>query len=60
MRSRDMMKALSGGSFGGLKALFSGGLNMNTISRMMSQGRKIKQRSKRKRVVRRRGKTERR
>ncbi|HLB72446.1 MAG TPA: signal recognition particle protein, partial [Sedimentisphaerales bacterium] len=60
MRSRDMMKALSGGSFGGLKALFSGGLNMNTIGRMMSQGRKIKQRSKRKRVIRRRGKTERR
>ena len=60
MRSRDMMKALSGGSFGGLKALFSGGLNMNTIGQMMSQGRKIKQRSKRKRVVRRRGKIKRR
>ena len=60
MRSRDMMKALSGGSFGGLKALFSGGLNMSTIGRMMSQGKKIKQRSKRKRVIRRRGKIERR
>jgi len=60
MRSRDMMKALSGGSFGGLKALFSGGFNMNSIGQMMSAGRKIKQRSKRKRVVRRRGKIKRR
>ncbi len=60
MRSRDMMKALSGGSFGGLKALFSGGLNMNSISQMMSSGKKIKQRSKRKKVVRRRGKIKRR
>jgi len=60
MRSRDMMKALSGGSFGGLKALFSGGLNMGSLSQMMSQGRKIKQRSKRKRVVKRRGKIKRR
>jgi len=60
MRSRDMMKALSGGSFGGLKALFSGGLNMNSIGQMMSSGRKIKQRSKRKKVVRRRGKIKRR
>jgi len=41
-----MMKALSGGSFGGLKALFSGGLNMSTISQIMASGRKIKQRSK--------------
>ncbi len=55
-RTRDMMKALSGGSFGGLKALFSGGLNMSTISQIMASGRKIKQRSKRKRVIRRRGK----
>jgi signal recognition particle subunit SRP54 len=60
LRSRDMMKALSGGSFGGLKALFSGGFNLGSISQMMSAGRKIKQRSKRKRVIRRRGKTERR
>jgi len=60
MRSRDMMKALSGGSLGGLKALFSGRLNMNSISQMMSSGKKIKQRSKRKKVVRRRGKIKRR
>ena len=60
MRSRDMMKALSGGSFGGLKALFSGGLNMNSIGQMMSSGKKIKQRSKRKKVARRRGKIKRR
>lgn len=60
MRSRDMMKALSGGSLGGLKALFSGRLNINSISQMMSSGKKIKQRSKRKKVVRRRGKIKRR
>ena len=55
-RSRDMMKAISGGSFGGLKNLLSGGLNMGALNQMMSGGRKIKQRSKRKRVIRRRGK----
>ncbi|MHC4727565.1 MAG: hypothetical protein ACYS17_10095 [Planctomycetota bacterium] len=55
-RSRDMMKAISGGSFGGLKSLLSGGLNMGALNQMMSGGKKIKQRSKRKRVIRRRGK----
>ncbi|MCK4294743.1 MAG: signal recognition particle protein [Planctomycetes bacterium] len=60
MRSRDMMKALSGGAFGGLKSLFSGGFNMGAVSQMMSAGRKIKQRSKRKKVIRRRGKIKRR
>jgi signal recognition particle subunit SRP54 len=60
LRSRDMMKALSGGSFGGLKALFSGGFNLGSISQMMSAGRKIKQRSKRKRVIKRKGKIKRR
>jgi signal recognition particle subunit SRP54 len=55
-RSRDMMKAISGGSFGGLKNLFSGGFNMGAINQMMSGGKKIKQRSKRKRTIRRRGK----
>jgi signal recognition particle subunit SRP54 len=60
MRSRDMLKALSGGSFGGLKTLFSGGFNMGALNQMMSSGRKIKQRSKRKRAVKRRGKTKRR
>jgi signal recognition particle subunit SRP54 len=59
-RSRDMMKAMSGGSFGGLKSLFSGGLNMDAIGAAMSSGRKIKQRSKRKRVIKRRGKIKRR
>ncbi|MCK4752997.1 MAG: signal recognition particle protein [Planctomycetes bacterium] len=59
-RSRDMMKAISGGSFGGLKSLMSGGFNMDTIGAAMSAGRKIKQRSKRKRVVRRKGKIRRR
>jgi signal recognition particle subunit SRP54 len=55
-RSRDMMKAISGGSFGGLKNLLSGGFNMGAINQMMSGGKKIKQRSKRKRTIRRRGK----
>jgi hypothetical protein len=55
-----MMKAISGGSGGGLKGLFSGGFNMDTLSAAMTGGRKIKQRSKRKRIVKRRGKTKRR
>jgi len=59
-RSRDMLKALSGGSFGGLKSLLSGGFNMGSLSQMMSSGKKIKQRSKRKKVVKRRGKIKRR
>ncbi len=59
-RSRDMMKAISGGSFGGLKSLFSGGLNMDTLSASLASGRKIKQRSKRKRVIKRKGKIKRR
>lgn len=58
-RSRDMMKSLSGGSLGGLKRLFSGGLNMDSLSAAMSSGRKIKQRSKRKRTIIRRGKRKR-
>ncbi len=59
-RSRDMMKALSGGKLGGLRSLLSGGLNVNTLSAAMQSGRKIKQRSKRKRVIRRRGRIKRR
>jgi signal recognition particle subunit SRP54 len=59
-RSRDMLKALSGGSLGGLRSLFSGGLNMGTLGQMMSSGRKIKQRSRRKQVIKRRGKIKRR
>jgi signal recognition particle subunit SRP54 len=55
-RSRDMLKTLSGGSFGGLGNLLKGGLNMGALGQMMSSGRKIKQRSKRKRVIKRRGK----
>ena len=55
-----MIKKLSGGALGGLKSLFSGGLNMNSLSQMMSSGRKIKQRSKRKQVIKRRGKIKRR
>jgi signal recognition particle subunit SRP54 len=55
-RSRDMIKAMSGGKLGGLKSLFSGGFNMDTLGAAMSSGRKIKQRSKRKRIVKRKGK----
>jgi len=56
MRSRDMLKTMSGGKLAGLKALMSGGLNLNTLSSAMSSGRKIKQRSRRKQVIIRRGK----
>jgi signal recognition particle subunit SRP54 len=56
LRSRDMLKAMSGGKLGGLKALFSGGMNMETLSSAMSAGRKIKQRSRRKQIIKRRGK----
>jgi len=59
-RSRDMLKAVSGGKFGGMKSLFSGGMNMEALSAAMGQGRKIKQRSKRKRVIKRKGKIRRR
>jgi len=59
-RVRDMLKAFSGGRFGGLKALFGGGLNMDAISSAMSSGRKIKQRSRRKQKIVRRGKIRRR
>jgi signal recognition particle subunit SRP54 len=55
-RSRDMMKAISGGSFGGLKSLLSGGFNMEAMNNAMTHGRKIKQRSKRKKVIKRHGK----
>jgi len=54
-RSRDMLKALSGGALGGFKALMSGG-GMDAIGNMMSHGRKIKQRSKRKQKIVRKGK----
>jgi signal recognition particle subunit SRP54 len=59
-RSRDMLKSLSGGRLGGLKSLFSGGFDMNALGAAMTSGRKIKQRSKRKRVIKRRGKIKRR
>jgi signal recognition particle subunit SRP54 len=59
MRSRDAIKALSGGSFGGLRSLFGGGFNMNALGAAMSAGRKIKQRSRRKRKIIRKGKIKR-
>jgi len=58
-RSRDMMKALSGGAMGGFKSLLSGG-GPDILSAAMAGRRKIKQRSKRKRTVRRKGKIKRR
>jgi signal recognition particle subunit SRP54 len=58
-RSRDMMKALSGGKLAGLKRLFSGGLNMDALGAAMAGGRKIKQRSRRKRIIIRKGKRKR-
>jgi signal recognition particle subunit SRP54 len=59
-RSRDMIKAMSGGGFGALKSMFAGGFSMDAIGAAMTGGRKIKQRSKRKRIIKRRGKTKRR
>ena len=56
-RSRDMMKSLSGGAMGGFKSLMSGKMDMFGA---MGGGRKIKQRSKRKRVIKRKGKVRRR
>jgi signal recognition particle subunit SRP54 len=56
VRSRDMLKTLSGGKMAGLKALFSGGLNLESLGAAMASGRKIKQRSRRKQVIIRKGK----
>jgi signal recognition particle subunit SRP54 len=55
-RSRDMMKALSNGKGGGLKSMLSGGMDMSKLGSMMGGGRKIKQRSKRKRIPKRKRK----
>jgi len=55
-RSRDMMKALSGGAFGGLKNLMSGKTDIMSAMSGMNSGKKIKQRSKRKRTPRKKGK----
>jgi len=51
-RSRDMMKALSGGGLGGLKGLLSGKTDIMSAMSGMNNGKKIKQRSKRKRSPR--------
>jgi len=59
-RSRDMLKTFSGGKLGGLKSLFSGGFDMNALGSAMSSGKKIKQRSRRKQKIVRRGKIQRR
>ena len=56
LRSRDMLKSLSGGRMAGLKALFSGGLNLESLGAAMQSGKKIKQRSRRKQIIIRRGK----
>jgi len=56
VRSRDMLKTLSGGKMAGLKAMFSGGFNLESMSAAMASGKKIKQRSRRKQIIIRRGK----
>ncbi len=56
VRSRDMLKTLSGGKMAGLKSLFSGGFNLESMSAAMASGKKIKQRSRRKQVIIRKGK----
>jgi signal recognition particle subunit SRP54 len=55
-RSRDMLKTLSGGKMAGLKALMSGGLSLDKLGEAMASGKKIKQRSRRKQIIIRRGK----
>lgn len=56
-RSRDMMKALSGGGMGGMKNMMSGGgMDMNAMAAAMNSGKKIKQRSKRKKNIKRKNK----
>jgi len=55
-RSRDMIKTLSGGGFGGLKGLLSGKTDIMSAMSRMNSGKKIKQRSKRKRSPRKKGK----
>jgi len=57
-RTRDMMKAVSGGAMGGLKSLMSGKMDM--FKAMAPGAKKVKQRSKRKRVIKRKGKIKRR
>lgn len=58
-RTRDMMKTVSGGGMGGLKGLLEGKTDL--MGAMAGGGKKIKQRSKRKKVARRkRGKVKRR
>ena len=56
-RSRQMMKVLSSGGMGGFKSLLSGKMDMFSA---MNSGKKMKQRSHRKQVVKRRGKIKRR
>ena len=56
-RSRDMMKAISNGGMGGMGSLLSGRMD---VMGAMQGGKKIKQRSKRKKVVVRKGKVKKR
>jgi signal recognition particle subunit SRP54 len=49
-RTRDLMKSLSGGAMGGFKSLFTGKVDMFSA---LNGGRKVKQRSTRKRPPRR-------
>jgi signal recognition particle subunit SRP54 len=56
-RTRQMMKSLSGGAMGGFKSLLSGNVD---VMGAMNSGKKIKQRSHRKKIIKRRGKIQRR
>ncbi len=59
-RMRDTLKSASGGSAAGLRSLLSSRGGMEAMSAAMTHGRKIKQRSHRKRVIKRHGKIKRR
>ncbi len=54
-KSRDMMQAMSGGGFGGLKDMMSGGFDMKSMAEAMKKA-KPKKRSKRKRIIKKKGK----
>jgi signal recognition particle subunit SRP54 len=52
IRTRDMIRALSGGTFGGLRNLLAGGFNLEALSAAIQSGRKFKLRTQARHQVR--------
>jgi len=50
IRTRDMIRALSGGSFGGLRNLLAGGMNLEALGAAIQSGRKFKLRPQRRQL----------